>query len=291
VRTLRSLIVLFALLGLALAACRKAATPTPTPTATPVPTQTPFPPTATLLPPTATTIPPATAGTPRAAVTATTAAIGGRLDLAGDCVNPYFPIREGTTLTYGGPPFGESEISHSLTFSDVSENGFTVTQSFENVTTEIRWTCSKDGLLSSQFMQFQLAQLGDVEFESTEFTGVTLPPADRWDVGLTWTSGYSATGKMNILDVGTVNTQIEITIDNKIAAQEQIVVSAGTFPDAMRVDSTATLLIYSKFGEMALPPAEISFPFSNWYVKNVGMVRSASSGQEIPYVTELLSVD
>jgi hypothetical protein len=140
-------------------------------------------------------------------------------------------------------------------------------------------------------MSISVPELPGIEYESVDLSGITFPPDDQWQIGLTWTSVYTITGQMTLEGVGRVTSHIYATIENEITAQEEISVPAGNYADAMRVDSYGTLVVESRVGEIALPPTETTFGHTNWFVKDVGMVKSASNEPDITYTSELVSVD
>jgi hypothetical protein len=180
---------------------------------------------------------------------------------------------------------------YSLTYSDVVANGFRAHHAYPELKVETQWICSDSGLVSAQFAQLAMSQMSDVEFEQLEFSGVTLPPAAQWKVGFAWDSAYQMTGKMTLEGIGPVTTQFDIAATNEIAAQEEVTVPAGIYPDAMRVDSNTTIVITGKAGDLEIPPINFEFTNSNWHVKDVGLVRTEMVDQMGTFISELLSVE
>jgi hypothetical protein len=305
VRTNKLLYTLLALFGLLLAACSPAAKSVDQPaqpaattaapaekgaeaTATPASTETLMPPTATPIPPTSTTIPPTATPVPPPTKEPQQA---GTLQGSGPCYNPYFPVIEGVVWRYRNVSPVSETLVYSVTYSDVSAIGFTAHQSYPTVQTETQWTCSESGLVSAQLAQIALGQLPDIEIESVEFTGVTLPPATEWKVGLTWDSAYKFTGKMTLEGLGPVAATYDLTAQNKIVSVDAVSVPAGDYDDAMRVDSHSKMVIHAKAGETALPPITFEFDNTNWHVKDVGLVKSEMVDQAGDFTTELLSME
>jgi hypothetical protein len=308
VRTTRRLVLLFTLLGLLATACNPTATPAAQPaqptataasseskesvaTATPALTETPVPPTATPVPPTPTPVPPTnTPGPPTTAPTATPepAADTG---LLGSCFNPYYPIKEGVTWRYRSLSSASEPTEYSVTYSDVSADGFTTHQIYPDLETETRWTCSESGLVSAQFARIVLDQVPGFELESIEFNGVTLPPAEQWKVGLKWNSEYQITGKMTLEGIGPIAANYDIATANEIVAIDAISVPAGDYPEALRVDSSTHMVITGKADDVSIPTIEFEFQNTAWHVKDVGLVKSETANQMGTFTTELLAIE
>jgi hypothetical protein len=56
----------------------------------------------------------------------------------------------------------------------------------------------------------------------------------------------------------------------------KIAVPAGTFPEAIRVDSRGQINMASFFGENSTSLSSFNFGYSTWYVEGIGMVKSTS---------------
>jgi hypothetical protein len=213
----------------------------------------------------------------------------------GPCFNSFFPIRAGTTWRYRINQT-ESPVEYTMAYEDITGDAFTVLQAFENLTTETvedvtmesRWQCTETGLLSSEFASISLAQMPDFTFETLDYGGVTLPPADQMAVGATWESTYTINTAYTVEGMD-VSVQMEVMLQNEVAAVEQVTVQAGTYPEAYRVDSSGTMQISANAGVSAM---DIPFSYSIWYVEGVGMVKQTSSdGMGGTTVTELISME
>jgi hypothetical protein len=201
------------------------------------------------------------------------------------CYSPYYPIRSDTTWLYRTQASGAATSDYSMTYKDITPSSFTAVQTFSEFSSEVRWMCTEQGLISSEYAQLNLANLPGFEFETLDVTGATLPPAERWEVGTAWDSKYQLKATADIQGVS-VESQFEITMQNRIAAQEPVGVPAGSYPDALRVDSTARMVI-----DAAGRSTEVNLSFSNWYVQDAGLVKSASADPSAAFVLELLSVE
>jgi hypothetical protein len=59
----------------------------------------------------------------------------------------------------------------------------------------------------------------------------------------------------------------------------------------MRVDANTTMVITGQAGVFKIPPIEVQFANSNWYVKDVGLVKSVTLDESGTITTELLSIE
>lgn len=215
-----------------------------------------------------------------------------QMDVSSTCYHPYFPITEGAFWTYQEAN-GED---YTLNVDQTSNNTFTLTQTFEDsdLTLEMDWYCSENGLLNGTFAQVdlfdQMAGTDDPEitFETLEWEGSTLPPVDLLAIGYQWVANYEMSGDMTIEGV-TTTTQINVKIDNTISAVEEVTVPAGTFSDAYRVDSVGMIEMVIMMGEVATPLTGIEFNYSTWYVEGIGMVKSSNDYAGMQADVELIA--
>ncbi|MBG0784274.1 MAG: hypothetical protein H0S79_04155 [Anaerolineaceae bacterium] len=194
------------------------------------------------------------------------------------CYHPFFPISEGAFWTFqeaGGQEY-------TLSVDQPSGDTFTLKQVFDNsdLTLEMDWYCSEDGLLNGTFAQVDLfdqmteSDSPEITFETLEWEGSTLPPAELMAVGYHWTANYQMAGEMNIEGI-TSTTEVHVKIDNTIGAIEEVTVPAGTFSEAHRVDSVGEIEMVLAMGETVTPLTGSQFTYSTWYVEGIGMVKSS----------------
>jgi len=205
-------------------------------------------------------------------------------EVLGDCYNPFNPVIEGRTWTYRIQT-SDSTDEYSITYGDVSDSSFTSTLTFPDVSSAIQWTCSPEGLLSSDFASLNITQLDNVEIETIDVSGVIFPKAENWQVGYSWDTAFDVNISVSI-EGNTIESQGTITMSNTIGAIEPVSVPAGNYNEAYRVDTSGNFIM-SVFGVST----EIPIIYSNWYVENVGMVKSSSVDQEFGYITELISFE
>jgi len=202
----------------------------------------------------------------------------------GDCFNPYYPVTTGKVWNYitktetGEDPF-------SIYYEDVTSSSYTQAIQTGDSLVKIAWTCSPDGLLSNQFSSLGISGVEGVEFQTVDVTGLALPSEPNWQVGFSWDTGY----KLKLIitaDENTLESEGEAVMTNTIAAIESVTVPAGTYPNAYRVDVTSTMNILL-FGTQS----EIPLNYSNWFVKDIGMVKSSFGDSPIPVEVELISIE
>jgi hypothetical protein len=82
-----------------------------------------------------------------------------------------------------------------------------------------------------------------------------------------------------------ISRQAVLGVENHIVGVERIVVPAGVYPEATRIDSEGTALI-----DGAGSQTQAGFSFSHWYVEGVGLVRLSAEVQGTAFDMELVSV-
>ncbi len=202
----------------------------------------------------------------------------------GSCYNPFIPVIEGKVWKYTIIS-GNSTSTMNTSYKDVTASSFTSVQQFPDISTEVQWTCGPDGLFSSQFANMNIAQVPDLKLETTEVKGVLVPTEEKWQVGYAWNTEYAI--KVSFTSGDTVfEGQGNMTVTNTIAALESVAVPSDTYSDAFRVDAIGNMVMNIMGTESTLP-----LMYSTWYVKNVGMVKSASADSTLPYTIELASLE
>lgn len=281
-----ALVVLVLLFGLlALAACGGDTPAEETAIATEVsapaeaeaaPTDAPTEPTTPPEPTAAPTEAPATAAPTAAAVEPppTEAAAGETAALPlGNCGNPFYPVIEGRTLRYANSIPGLGVTEHTITHSDVTDTSFTATTDLGegNVLTQT-WTCSGEGLLQPEFSQLPTGEQVTLTIEFVESSGLTIPAADQFQAGSTWTTHYVANATLSNSGVGEMLMEQTTDLTHTIIGPETITVPAGMF-EAMRVETAGNVSAVTSVGGVAVPPTEFGLNFVSWYAEGVGLVR------------------
>jgi len=235
--------------------------------------------------PTATSVPPTNTPSPTEVPTSTPPSLEVISQATGACRNPYYPVRSDTIWEYQTQMGGDAPTSYSVTFDDIGAEAFTSRQIFPGSTAESLWLCTDEGLIPGDIVTFLPIQIPGFEFETLDFSGALVPPPGEWEPGTTWETGYTMQVTTKVLGLS-IRSQAEISVDNQIAAVEQVVVPAGTYPQAVRVDSTGVALANTAGSEMEAP-----FSFSHWYVEGVGLVKISADVQGRTFDMELLSIE
>ena len=213
------------------------------------------------------------------------------MDTTSNCYHPFFPIAEGASWTFQLSS-GESYV---MTVTNVTEESFTLTQDFaeSDLVLSTDWFCSEDGLLVGDFAQADfLNQSGgedgaEMSFDTLSWEGETLPAAEHFEVGYEWTATYHLTGDITM--EGLVSTaEATVSIDYVIAALEEVTVTAGTFPEAYRVDSTGEIAMTMDFNGSSFPMTGINFGSSSWYVEGIGLVKTSDNFTDYTSGMELI---
>jgi hypothetical protein len=102
--------------------------------------------------------------------------------------------------------------------------------------------------------------------------------------GATWATNYTLEATTKVLGLS-ISSGVNISVDNQIAAVEQVVVPAGTYPQAVRIDSIGTALINAPATQSEYP-----FGFSHWYVEGVGLVKISANIQGTAFDMQLESI-
>ena len=198
-------------------------------------------------------------------------------------VRGYKVTAHGATL----PSVTYSEQRNKLIFGSFSDH----CDFSDGVKTDTDWSCTADGLVSSQYATPGVQRLNSAfRFDSIKSSRPAIPAADKWAPGHEWTTTYQVSGTQNAAGsqspekvTGTIEVQ------NQIVSPEKVTVPAGSY-DCMLVDSNirSNLRIESATG--ASRPSLQSIRVSAWYAKGVGLVRSAFSGDIGTGQEELTSI-
>jgi hypothetical protein len=164
----------------------------------------------------------------------------------------------------------------------------------EDIIYTAEWQCTEDGLLRGSFAQINLLDqtLGEVDedfsIETLEWEGRTLPNPEAMILGTTWDSHYRLAGDLDFEGVS-ASTEVNVTITYEIGAVEALTVPAGSFSEAVRVDSVGNIEISIVLGTNSFNFANLDFSSSTWYVKDVGMIKTSDSASGLS--TDLVLID
>ena len=227
--------------------------------------------------------------TPTLAVAAETGALP-----AGNCANEFFPVREGLVQRYTTNIPGLDVSEHTMTYSEVSDSSFVVATDIGDGDAIVHtWQCSGDGLLSPELTTLPGGEEFSIEF--VEATGVTLPPADRFQPGESWTNRYVANATLGDPAAPQMTMSQTVELTHTVTGEETISVPAGTFPDAVRVETIGNVNIVMSIDGAAAPANDVPMTYTSWYVAGVGLVRQEFTGlfadASEAMVTELVATE
>lgn len=202
----------------------------------------------------------------------------------GDCYNAYNPVEEGKIWKYTSTSGTETSIIE-MSYKNVTQSTFTSVQKFTDLSTEAQWTCSADGLISDQLINVNISQIPGVSIETTEVKGIVFPKENLWQAGYSWDTEYVIAVKFTnggtVLE-GTGN----LMLTNTITGKESVTVPANVYDDALHVDVTGTMKVGILGVENTIP-----ITFTNWFVKDTGLIKSASTDAALPFSMELTSIE
>jgi hypothetical protein len=204
-----------------------------------------------------------------------------------ECFNEYQPVREGATWNYNLTGTATDTFSRRIVV--VNERNFTEQDAFTSgLVRDMRWRCREGNLIALNPPSGNFSSINEegvwVEFETSELEGVTIPNAII--NGAVWKQTMTVEGKQNIYNV---EYKAKNIIENNCTAvgNEAVTVPAGTF-EAVRIDCNVVVNVSLAIEDK---PNQVVLTFTNisWYVRNVGLVKSATAGEGINVTVELTS--
>jgi hypothetical protein len=190
------------------------------------------------------------------------------------CNNPYMPIVVGATWNYKLTGPLPDTFTHSIL--SVDESSFVAQDIFDvGVTRQGTWNCKNGSLIALDLPSGASANVNtennvSVDFETKDLSGVTIPA--MINTGDTWSQSLTLEGTQTINDVSFPASN-QLTSDCKAIGVEPVTVEAGTF-DAMGAAPVQSTL---------------NLTGTNWYVENVGLVKTLTTGMGLDSTTELVS--
>lgn len=195
------------------------------------------------------------------------------------CSLVYMPVSEGATWSYEGT--GETgPFSWTTTASNVSDTGFTVTQTHDTgdaplIVTQ-QWSCSNEGVIALEYgggADASLSYTGlNATLETLQTTGITMPrdikPGDNWE------QNFQIQGTVTTAEIVS-DVAGSVTQTYQAIAIESVSTPAGAY-DALKVEIVTTF-------DLQMTLMGISVPFNmvstntTWFAQNVGWVKSTGS--------------
>ena len=202
----------------------------------------------------------------------------------GVCANPFHPISENVRWKYQLTSGGEQQ-TFDVYMKDIASDSFTRIVDFPDLDVETAWTCGEEGLVSLQYGSITTTGLDNFGINTLDVKGVSIPPAELWEVGYAWQNEYITEISIAVGE-NSFTGQGSIMLDYTIAGIESVTVPAGTYDNAYQVDTLITISV-----DLAGSTTTISTASMDWYVENIGLVRSESSNQDFPYTLELIALE
>lgn len=200
----------------------------------------------------------------------------------GKCYHAYYPISQGATWVY--EMSGSVADSYTHTILAAGESEFVDQDTFESGTTRTgQWKCEDGNLITlTPGGSTSVAAGGQTfSFTITSNSGTTLPAT--LEIGSTWSQEITYEGSQDAGGV-TITSVNEATTTCTATGLESVSVPAGTF-NAMRVECTGKISISISGAD----PIVIETPSTAWYVEDIGMVKTVSSGGGFDTTIELKS--
>lgn len=190
------------------------------------------------------------------------------------CPNDYYPIVDGASWSFAGSSdFGP--VNWTTTINGVSSSGFSMTQSFPDLTTQQQWSCDPEGIQALDYgggpsASLQASGGTTAVYETTGVTGVTFPT--HIAAGDTWSQTFNIDGVLTTGDGEESTASGTISQSYSAIGTETVSVPAGSF-EAMKiqVDTSFDLTVVVQ-GITA--PVSSGFSETVWLVEGVGWVRS-----------------
>ena len=128
-----------------------------------------------------------------------------------------------------------------------------------------------------------------IEFTTESHDGITLPPPEKWVIGHKWDTVYKV--RTTIVDEDEQMTFTgDIIIKNEIVSIESVTVSAGTFPEAVKIDLDKSINISADMAGTSMS-FNVYTDISSWYVEETGLVKQVSKATCGTTTVELLSIE
>jgi hypothetical protein len=212
---------------------------------------------------------------------------GIKSDISADsaCYNPFYPVSQEHIWTYQTYFEGEEPTEYTIETLEVTEDTITSTMTFPEFSSTVKWHCGSDGLFSSEYAQFNFAMMPGFDIDTVSYEGITLPKEHLWEVGYSWDTSYEISISMTVEEVA-IDTVVVTAFTSEITAIEEVTVPAGTFSQAYKVDVTGNI----NFDMMGVV-MDIPLETASWYVKDIGMVKSVSTGEFGESGVELVSIE
>jgi len=207
------------------------------------------------------------------------------------CGNPYYPFKEGLTISYRVTPSTGATGDSDYTIRIVSVTGTTATIRTEmvgGVTADLEADCASGSVALKGSSGLDSVMEG-VTFKTTVISSSgTFMPANV-AAGSTWSNSETikmeATGG-SAASLGPIT--LTTTESSRAIGEESVRVQAGTYK-AMKVELTRTITsTFAGASAIKIPPSTSTS--TEWWVKGIGMVKTITISDGETSTTEVKSV-
>lgn len=189
------------------------------------------------------------------------------------CVNPYYPVREGSTWNYQLTGSMLPSYTFTDTITAIHNGGFTLTSEFDGSSHTQEWVCTPEGLVALQMGGGVSTKGINLKAETQNASGVMYPveinPGDTWQYTLDFT------GTMEMAS-GSGDAIGSIRSDYTALGTDSVTVPAGTF-NALKVQVVTTFDANVNF-QGIVAPVKFTTTSMSWYAEGTGWVKTESSG-------------
>lgn len=200
------------------------------------------------------------------------------------CDHPYFPLRSGSSWTYSTTE-GTSTWSVGSAAGTADSAQATMSIVVPEITMTTHWDCTSEGIISYDFGNISVAEMGEVvTMDVTDSSGVFLPAASLLAAGYSWSDNYTLV--MHVTAEGvSLDTTMSAAESWTAVGMESVSVPAGTF-EALRIEGTENI---SMSGFMGMGGVDTVVSATFWFAEGVGIVRYTSASAGYTSVGELTS--
>jgi hypothetical protein len=175
-------------------------------------------------------------------------------------------------------------------FYEISDSSFTEMIESLVFNADIKWLCSADGMIQSEYNALVLEEDDQgIELATESYDGITLPSQEKWIVGYKWDTIYKVKSTVIVEDEQMTFTG-DIIINNEIVSIEEVIVPAGTFPDSVKIELDKNMNISADIAGNSMSFSAYT-DISSWYVEETGLVKQVSKATCGTTTVELLSIE
>lgn len=201
-----------------------------------------------------------------------------------NCNHPYYPLKDGNEIDYRVTSGGQS-FDYVLKVSDVTDSSAKLSVSFTKpspMTVVQNLQCDDGTIRTDGYLDMAAVSTGGKMKIETKSVSGDLMPKDL-AVGTAWTTKYDTVITLQdpSLPQGFGNMTASVESTNKVLTEESITVPAGTYTALkVQVDTNTVVTIPG----VPTGPSTTKMTNFQWWVKDVGMIKTVDAGGEAPVV-------